>query len=102
HLQRVQAARYVVEPAKRGAQQALDGLPRFRRYDLRQVANVNRPGRDDFAAIRLDLTGQDAQQRGLADAVGADQRQLVGFVDDERDVAQDERGAETLGNVRNG
>ena len=51
------------------------------------------------ARIGLVATGEDAKERGLAGAVGGDQRDLVAFVDIEADALEEDLGAVGFRNV---
>ncbi len=59
---------------------------------LRQIANAQ-TGRveDHAAAVGRDLAQDDAQQRGLAAAVGADQPDALARIDGEGDVLEQQR-----------
>ena len=80
--------------AERGVQQVVDrDVGRL----LRQVAD--RRGREDRAAVGELATGQEAQQRGLAGAVGTDEPGTVAGVEGQRQPFEEGRAVIALGQV---
>ena len=82
-----------------------DVLERARHAERRDLAR--RPARDvaalehDAAGIRLVEAGDHVEQRGLAGAVGADDREDAALGDVDRHAVDGGDAAEVLGNVRN-
>ena len=64
---------------------------------LRHVSGAGALAHGQFARVRLNLPGQNRQQRGFARAVGADQADPVAVLDGERNVLKQRLGAELLG-----
>ena len=54
---------------------------------------------DQIAGIRLDASGEDLQQRGLAGAVRSDQAEAVAFLNAEGHAAEQRRPAEGFRNL---
>ena len=64
---------------------------------LRHVADARVAAHGDGAGIGLELAGEDPEQGGLARAVAADQAEALAFGDAERDVLEQQAGAEGFG-----
>ena len=69
---------------------------------LRQVAEIGAALPFDGAGIGFFLAEDEAEQGGLARAVGTDQAEAIGARDEERDFGKEFAGAVGLGNVGDG
>ena len=69
---------------------------------LRQVADARAAGAGQLALVGLALAGEDAQERRLAGAVGADEPDALARLDGEADLVEDELAAEGEGELVRG
>ncbi len=80
----------------------LHRLPRREHRVLRHVADPRPLASDALAGVRLLAAGDDAQQRGLAGAVGADQAHVIAGGEGEAQPLEDGAATEGLGDVAEG
>ena len=93
-VEQIGGAVRIVGRSEPGLDIGADGGETFHVRHLRQIAHRGRGMAEDLAVLRLDQAGGDLQQRRLAGAVAADQRDAVAGRDRKFGAVEQRRAAE--------